>query len=172
MKKTEYARYLQSPEWQERRQQKIEEVGNRCERCDLPRWLAEIAYDQDLNVHHRTYARRGSENLDDLEVLCRRCHEIVTFRRSELRAPKKATCERCESAHWDYRSSACSMCSSALKPGDDFEFWVAVNFGEILNSLAELAVRNKATDVASETHKALNRVISRKRSQIEKGGAR
>ena len=28
-----------------------------------------------LQVHHRTYQRRGYERLDDLTVLCRKCHE-------------------------------------------------------------------------------------------------
>jgi 5-methylcytosine-specific restriction endonuclease McrA len=29
-----------------------------------------------LDVHHRTYERRGAEKAEDVIVLCRRCHEL------------------------------------------------------------------------------------------------
>jgi len=116
--KTEYAKYLQSPQWQARRKLAIEEAGSQCERCNLPRWLAELTYDQDLHVHHLTYANKGRERTEDLEVLCRRCHEIETFGRSELRSPKRATCESCKSIHWDYRSPYCAICSALFINGE------------------------------------------------------
>lgn len=110
MKKSEYKAYLQSAEWREKRNEAFEYHGSFCNRCDLPRWLAELVYDQDLHVHHISYATRGDEDLDDLEILCARCHEIETFGRSELRKPKESTCEECECIHWDYRSPYCSSC--------------------------------------------------------------
>jgi hypothetical protein len=89
----------------------MEYHGAVCNQCDMPRWLAEIAYDQDLHVHHLTYASRGNEEMDDLEILCRRCHELETYKRTELREVKPAFCEACGMMHWDYRSSYCIICS-------------------------------------------------------------
>lgn len=61
-----YEEYLLTPEWQEKRQQALERADYRCQLCYSP--------DQ-LNVHHRTYKRRGNEDRGDLTVLCRACHE-------------------------------------------------------------------------------------------------
>jgi hypothetical protein len=111
MTKTEYAQYLQSPEWQERRGNFLI-VNNSCVRCEIPRWLAEIAYDQDLNVHHISYSNLGDEDEGDLEPLCRRCHEIAKFGRSDLREPKSTLCGLCRKKHWNYYSNLCSFCNS------------------------------------------------------------
>ena len=67
-----YEQYLLTPEWQERRQLMLERAGHRCQICNSS---------SDLQVHHRTYERRGNENLGDattagdLTVLCQSCHE-------------------------------------------------------------------------------------------------
>jgi replicative DNA helicase len=60
-----YEAYLQTPEWMERRALAIERAGNRCQVCYSG---------EDLNVHHRTYERRGNEDPGDLTVLCGQCH--------------------------------------------------------------------------------------------------
>jgi hypothetical protein len=109
MTKSQYREYIQSDEWREFRRQVLEEC-NVCFRCSIPRWLAEIIYDQDLHLHHRHYRSIGNEKLEDLEVLCRRCHELETFGRSELRELKPARCLRCEKTHFDYRSDYCLYC--------------------------------------------------------------
>lgn len=67
-----YPEYLQSPEWQERRQLHLNAAGNRCQLCNSP--------EQPLHVHHRTYANRARERFYDLVVLCASCHE--TFHKS------------------------------------------------------------------------------------------
>ena len=111
MTKTEYAKYLASPEWKKLRNEYITECGGSCERCGLPRWLAELLYDQDVHVHHKTYANNGTNaEFGDLETLCRRCHEVETFGRSELKAPKEARCTACGQKHWDYRAKFCPQC--------------------------------------------------------------
>jgi|SRR5262245_29505257 len=61
-----YDQYLLTSEWQEKRRQALERADCRCQLCYSP--------DQ-LNVHHRTYKRRGNEDIGDLTVLCRVCHE-------------------------------------------------------------------------------------------------
>lgn len=61
-----YQEYLQSPEWQAKRQKKLRSAGFRCELCNMANTV--------LDVHHRTYERRGDEYHRDLIVLCRDCH--------------------------------------------------------------------------------------------------
>jgi len=111
--KASHAEYLASDHWQRTRKARIEAGYGACERCDLPRWLAEIAYGQDLHVHHLHYRTVGKEVDEDLEVLCARCHDIETFGRSKFRAPKEAICEICSGTHWDYRSAVCPFCEAA-----------------------------------------------------------
>jgi 5-methylcytosine-specific restriction endonuclease McrA len=60
-----YAEYLRTPEWRNRRRDKIRAAGRRCERCRAQGVL---------HVHHLTYDRRGQEAWSDLLVLCRSCH--------------------------------------------------------------------------------------------------
>jgi hypothetical protein len=38
--------------------------------------MFDAKHTEDLQVHHRTYERRGAELADDLVVVCRQCHEI------------------------------------------------------------------------------------------------
>ena len=66
IKPSEYDQYLSSNHWQELRKIKLQEAENRCQLCYS---------DKRLNVHHRTYIRKGKEKLSDLIVLCKRYHE-------------------------------------------------------------------------------------------------
>lgn len=100
MTKSEYRQYLASAHWQETRKEYLVGVTE-CKQCDVPRWIANIAYDQDLHVHHLSYANLGSEDYEDLEALCRRCHEIKTFGHSNLRAPKTFACANCTKPAYD-----------------------------------------------------------------------
>lgn len=113
MNKTEYRKYIASADWQERRKHFLageDGLSSWCNRCKLPRWLAGIVYDQDLHVHHKSYVNIGSEKPEDLEILCKRCHEIETFGRSDLRTPKVATCTVCGQEHYDVYASTCEEC--------------------------------------------------------------
>ena len=62
-----YEEYLASPEWQARRDRRLASVLFRCQVCN-----ARGA----LEVHHRTYVRRGNEDDGDLLVLCGECHRL------------------------------------------------------------------------------------------------
>lgn len=62
-----YDEYLQTPEWLERRAQALDRAERRCQVCNTP---------NALNVHHRTYERRGNERPGDLTVLCEGCHQL------------------------------------------------------------------------------------------------
>jgi 5-methylcytosine-specific restriction endonuclease McrA len=58
--------YLRSDHWQEVRKAALERAGRRCQVCNG---------DKQLDVHHRTYERKGREEPSDVTVLCRKCHE-------------------------------------------------------------------------------------------------
>jgi hypothetical protein len=62
-----YDEYLQSDHWQDTREFALGRAGHRCQVCNTN--------DERLEVHHRTYERRGEEFPEDLIVLCRTCHE-------------------------------------------------------------------------------------------------
>jgi hypothetical protein len=103
--------YLNSDRWKNLRIYALDWSRYCCEECSMPRWLAKIAYDQDLNVHHESYANVGTdEEIFDLVVLCRRCHEVETFGRSDLRDPKSAICDLCKTKHWNPWSDKCETC--------------------------------------------------------------
>jgi len=60
-----YKEYLQTPEWASMRIRMLKRAGFRCQLCNR---------EGKLNVHHRTYERRGNEDYADLIVLCGNCH--------------------------------------------------------------------------------------------------
>lgn len=59
-----YDLYLESDHWKALRTKAIAHYGDTCVLCDR----------KPVQVHHRTYARRGFEQLTDLIVLCDDCH--------------------------------------------------------------------------------------------------
>lgn len=66
LKTMPYAEYLQTPHWQEVRKKALRRAGGRCQLCNKNGTV--------LDVHHRTYERRGQEYAADVIVLCRDCH--------------------------------------------------------------------------------------------------
>ena len=64
--KMSYEEYLLTPEWLDTRRRALVKSGYRCERCGSK---------TELNVHHKTYERKGHERPEDLIVLCKTCHE-------------------------------------------------------------------------------------------------
>lgn len=66
MEKVNYQQYLQSPQWEEKRNKKLQDYGHRCQLCNSV---------HSLHVHHRTYERLGNEDMNDLTVLCSICHK-------------------------------------------------------------------------------------------------
>jgi len=77
--------YLQSPLWRSIRLKAIEHYGEICGKCG--------GYGND--VHHLTYDRVGGEELlEDLQVLCRDCHEAIHAmeKRSKIDKNGKKSC--------------------------------------------------------------------------------
>lgn len=77
-RKKEYAIFLKSEFWKELSERVKRERGNKCERCGSK---------SSLQAHHKQYPKNWFETvLEDLEVLCRRCHRkehgILSFRES------------------------------------------------------------------------------------------
>lgn len=77
-----YREYLATPEWKDIRLDAIKRAKFRCQTC---------CSDGLLNVHHRTYVRRGREHFSDLTVLCRSCHEVFHEKRRLAENGRSAT---------------------------------------------------------------------------------
>lgn len=60
-----YKKYLYSKHWLSFREQALFAAKYECEEC---------GYDENLNVHHLSYKSLGHETLNDVQVLCYRCH--------------------------------------------------------------------------------------------------
>jgi hypothetical protein len=78
-RRREYNQHLESKEWRKtkkslRRESVIENGKAICSRCGLSEYENKQEYGEGLHGHHRTYERFGSERVDDLELLCSRCH--------------------------------------------------------------------------------------------------
>lgn len=60
-----YSEYLATDHWKSLRRKRLRLSNSHCELC----------FKKDsLDVHHKTYERRGEEEMNDLIVLCRECH--------------------------------------------------------------------------------------------------
>jgi 5-methylcytosine-specific restriction endonuclease McrA len=64
-----YLRHLRSAEWKDLRSQVLARDQYRCQV-----WIDHLAEE----VHHRTYARFGHEDMADLISLCKQCHHAIT----------------------------------------------------------------------------------------------
>lgn len=110
MTKGEYNQYLRSDLWKSRRDAFLSKY-DRCANCKIPRWLAILAYSQDLNVDHLSYERVRIWELDsDLQALCRRCHELKHFGKSIYHPITRHSCLACPSSTFDAISKLCDNC--------------------------------------------------------------
>jgi len=64
-KKSPYNKCTRSKHWRRTRAEALKYYGEMCVLCG-----SKIG----IEVHHRTYTRRGSELMQDLIVLCEKCH--------------------------------------------------------------------------------------------------
>ena len=169
--KTEYREYIAGEDWQERRKEFLLAFPM-CNRCSLPRWLAVIAYDQDLHVHHKSYARVGEELDDDLEPLCRRCHEVKTFGVSTLHKVKHIGCIICGNQTYDSVSRTCGNCKLVIGGSDDEDLVPRVlrrDFGQpmwahLLWDIAQATIPYGETDILLEELARLENNIHAKKS--------
>ncbi len=85
-----YAAYLCSREWCEKRETVQQRSEGKCERC--------LRNPAD-HVHHLTYARKYAELLDDLQAVCKPCHDFIHGKSSDDPAGKFVTPNLCEDAY-------------------------------------------------------------------------
>jgi hypothetical protein len=78
-----YREYLRTPEWRRTRAAALLRAGGRCS--------LDVTHGEELDVHHRTYERLGTELAADLVVLCRPCHELHHRTHGRPRRERRAT---------------------------------------------------------------------------------
>ncbi len=61
-----YKEYLKTDHWLNLREEALKRAGKRCQVC---------GYRKNLQVHHNTYKNIGHEDIEDLVVLCWKCHK-------------------------------------------------------------------------------------------------
>lgn len=62
-----YHMYLESDQWKEKRDERLEIDGHKCQSCGST---------DDLQVHHKSYEHIGDEDVEgELVTLCKTCHE-------------------------------------------------------------------------------------------------
>jgi 5-methylcytosine-specific restriction endonuclease McrA len=89
-----YDRYLRTPEWCLRVDAKLIESGGHCTACGKTGRRGAHG----LEVHHRTYRRRGDEWWFDLVVLCSGCHRALHATPAPVRVDKPAPGATCDDA--------------------------------------------------------------------------
>ena len=67
--KTSYEAYLRSPTWSAKRLERLNIDNHQCQTCGAT---------ENLEIHHKTYARLGHERMSDLITLCQSCHHAIT----------------------------------------------------------------------------------------------
>lgn len=71
--KAQYEAYLISPQWHQKRQERLAFDGSRCRGCGRLH-----TPEQPLDCHHINYYHFGEENImTDLVSLCRKCHKLT-----------------------------------------------------------------------------------------------
>lgn len=103
--RADYNDYIHSDKWLERRRQTLLRDGFRCQKCGSRRFL---------HVHHLTYARFGNEKLEDLQTVCKECHETIHGRKMGWPKRKKRIKWVWSFPHKRMRSRA-SLFRSALR---------------------------------------------------------
>lgn len=74
--------YYKTPQWAEKRNERLKLDGYRCAICGFTRAL---------EVHHINYERLGNEDVSrDLVTLCKKCHSVVESMKKEVNPIKVA----------------------------------------------------------------------------------
>ncbi len=163
-----YAEYLRTPEWAEKRKQTLIRDDHRCRLCYS---------NEKLEVHHRTYQRRGREDLNDLTTLCESCHEHFHSKveQSDLmdktghalypdptvvRKNKKVTVQTWEDLLVGLLLEATSLTSHVcgiIAPDDFTREDTRMLYQLLLAFTAQKPVPNQSLDVPPELHPAVLR---------------
>jgi len=71
-----YDAYLVSLRWALLRVKALTKVNYKCVACEST---------DTLQLHHRHYQTLGEESLDDVVILCKKCHDLLHFTQNALR---------------------------------------------------------------------------------------
>lgn len=77
-----YRRHLRSKYWKNLRANRMALAKGLCERCHHG------PSPHPLELHHKTYARLGHELLNDVVLLCTRCHLLIHVMRIECKCKR------------------------------------------------------------------------------------
>jgi hypothetical protein len=135
LRSMDYDKYLETPEWAEKREQALERDGYRCRVCNT---------DKNLHVHHRTYARRGNEDPNDLTTLCDVCHEAYHKRVAEYivmaktyNKPRKETTPAERNQKWEQ-----AIIGLLIQQPDTWSYVCGIiNEGDFLNTETQALYR-------------------------------
>jgi hypothetical protein len=122
MTKSEYARYLETPHW-ENLSAKTRRERLTCEDCGIDNYKSLALYKQRLHVHHKTYKNIGKEQPEDLILLCWACH-LKTHGRFDWEA-------LCDSKGMKSVRKIPLICANCTKPTGEY----VGNFDEIVDVL-------------------------------------
>lgn len=80
-RKREYNQHLGSKQWWRtkklvRRASVSENGRSTCARCSITEYENRYLHGEGLHGHHRTYERFGEERIEDIELLCSKCHAL------------------------------------------------------------------------------------------------
>ena len=65
----DYDVYINSNHWKVKRYWLADAKGWKCEGCGFTPFIK-----SQVEVHHKTYKNLGKETVDDIQILCRKCH--------------------------------------------------------------------------------------------------
>jgi 5-methylcytosine-specific restriction endonuclease McrA len=77
-----YQKYIRSPEWKTKCKEALGRAEHKCQKCGFSKWAGK------LEVHHLTYEHFMHEPLEDLIVVCSKCHKIKD-RQREVETEKR-----------------------------------------------------------------------------------
>ncbi len=80
-RRKEYEVYIKSARWKNLRELLFRVRGKKCEVCGYPA--------PSLDVHHLDYERFGKERLQDLQIVCRDCHERQDRKRERQQSKRR-----------------------------------------------------------------------------------
>ncbi|MBP3905282.1 hypothetical protein [Turicibacter sp.] len=68
--KINYNEHIKSKEWKEFKKEVCELRNYKCQCCGVKK-------KSNLHLHHKHYKTLGSERLEDVELLCMKCHNLL-----------------------------------------------------------------------------------------------
>lgn len=77
---TDMKEYYHTAHWKQFVKKMLEPNNTVCELCGCARWKftrkKEKKINRVFNIHHKTYVHLGKEQRSDVQILCRRCHNM------------------------------------------------------------------------------------------------